>query len=553
MFQRFLSFNRVCFVCAFLVSVALVLSCGFVGVSLAQTAVAEKYSTDFEEVAPDALPADAEFATAAGSAADREAIYLKVLELREKITDAVNNNPPMETALLNEIPVTKAAPTHVAGSKADAVDLPADFLIGRNVRNSRALTGSTLAEPAAANEGKFIFYMGNTYASYSIDGGVNWVNVVIPAGPADAPILCCDPDVIYDKARGVIFWSFLYTNAAQTNGVVRIFVRPVINLANACSYTFDPGGVADNVLPDYPHLGLSNDFLYLTNNNIGPNGWAGSQVRRLNADQMASCVGVVTNTFTHVGVVGQRVFVPAEGARETMYWGAMEAANSIRIFSWPEAAAGPSSVVKNISLSTFANPDCRGGVGNFDFIERSTAFSIAGFRMRSAVGANRLSFFWNVGADAAHTQGHVHSAAFRQNDLALIAEPHIFNNAFCFGFPAVSANERGDLGLTIAAGGRLGGGGNAARGFVGLDDDYTAGFSFGTLVLTAAGTHNRSDGRFGDYFNIHPHSPAGLFFTATNYSLLNGTLPANVNARYIEFGRDRDRASYFGWRDAVAP
>jgi hypothetical protein len=535
-------------------SLAVVFGLALPGISLAQGEASEKYITATEMLEPNLNSANAEYTEVALSDVELEALRLGVLELREKVADAVNNNPPMEFRKFNEIPKNIVKPTSVSKYKADDAEVPSSFMIGRNVANTRARTQSTLAEPAAANEGKFIFYMGNTYATYSIDGGATWVDVPIPAGPADAPTACCDPDAIYDRARGIVFWSILYVNASLNNGVVRIFVRPVVNAANTCSYDIDPGGAANNLLPDYPHLGLSNDFVYLTTNNITNGNWSGSQVRRFNADQMASCVVAATNTFTHVGAVGQRVFVPAEGARETMYWGAYEAANSMRIFSWPEANAAPVSVLRNVSAANFANPDCRGGTGNFDFIERSTAWSIAGFRMRSAIGAERVSFYINAGPEGAvRPQAHVRAAVFRTSDLGLVTEPHIWNPNFCFGFPAVSTNARGDLGLTIAAGGKAGGGGSAAQGYVGLDDDYTAGIGvFGNVILTAAGTHNRSDGRFGDYFTIHPHSPAGLFFSATNYSLSGGTNPANVNARYVEFGRERDKASYLGWRNSIA-
>mgnify|MGYP005851136125 CR=1 FL=1 len=118
--------------------------------------------------------------------------------------------------------------------------------------------------------------------------------------------------------------------AALTNEVVRIFVRRSIPLANNCAYDIDPAGTANNILPDYPHLGISNNHLYLTTNNIGPTGWAGSQVRRFNIDQMADCATTTVNTFTRTGAPGQRVFVPVEGAREIMYWGMLESRTTFR-------------------------------------------------------------------------------------------------------------------------------------------------------------------------------------------------------------------------------
>jgi hypothetical protein len=126
-----------------------------------------------------------------------------------------------------------------------------------------------------------------------------------------------------------------------------------------------------------------------------------------------------------------------------------------------------------------------------------------------------------------------------------LAQPHIFSNTFCYGFPVVTANKRGDIGITLAAGGKAGGGGTAAQGYVGLDDEFTPGIGFfGTFLLTAPGTHNRSDDRFGDYLTIHQYQPCGNWFTATNYSLNNGAAVSNVNSRYIEFGRNQSSGCY---------
>lgn len=79
---------------------------------------------------------------------------------------------------------------------------------------------------------------------------------------------------------------------------------------------------------------------------------------------------------------------------------------------------------------------------------------------------------------------------------------------------------------------------------MGLDDEFTSGIHFGTLILTASGTHNRSDDRFGDYFTIHPYEPCEKWFTATNYARLNGTAVSNINSRYIEFGRNQSARCY---------
>lgn len=499
------------------------------------------------------LPASAIF-----SAEEIEAVRQQWLDQRDLIDSMVDSNPASPAGL----PLKKGREVNVIDPSI--MEAPSTFTVSRNNKNTIAngAAGSVLAEPAAASEGMEVFYAGNNYASYSTDGGATWVNVPIPAGPADALVPCCDNDVVHDKGHGETFWSTLYLNAARTNGVIRIYVRPTIPGATACSYTIDPGGTADNVVPDYPHLGLSNNYLYLTTNNLTTGTtWLNSQVRRFNLDTIITCPASITPTVaTYNGTIGtttigQRVFVPVDGARETMYWGALDNTTTFRIFSWPESSVLTSTTTRAIAASTFANPDCRGGTNNTDFVEKSTAWSITGFRMRGAVGGGNLAFYWNVGPDAAHTQGHVHSAVFREYGLTLISQPHIFNNTLCFAFPTVAANDRGDFGLTIAYGGRLGGGGPAVTGGIAIDDSYTTGVGSFTSVLaaTAGMTHNPPgpDFRYGDYLTIRPQHPCGLYFAATSYSLNGGTAVANVNARYVEFGRERYKKCSDGWRDEI--
>jgi hypothetical protein len=328
---------------------------------------------------------------------------------------------------------------------------------------------------------------------------------------------------------------------------VRLYIRRTIWENNNCSYTIDPAGTSDNLVPDYPHLGLSNDFLYLTVNNVGT-GADSAQVYRYPLDQLGECGSVSGSVYTYGWDYGQRIFVPVEGAKETMYWGAMYDSDTFRLYWWPEDEGTIYWVNRDVAASSFTNPDCRGGTGNYDFIERSTGWNITGFNLRGAIGAEGLLFFWNVGADGSHPQGHVHGALFQESDNTLIGQPHIWNPSTCFGYPALSSNLRGDYGLSIAMGGQSGGGGSAAQGYVGIADEYTGspGY-FGTVYLTADGTHNRSDGRFGDYFSVRQDIPCGNWFAATNYSLKSGSDDTNVNARYVNFGRGRDYGCYFGW------
>jgi hypothetical protein len=254
------------------------------------------------------------------------------------------------------------------------------LVIGRNNQNTNANgpLGSPLAEPAAANDALRVFAAGNNgHAEVSTDGGATWTNVPLQGGPADAPILCCDQDVVIDGARRVTFHSVLYTNSAITNGVVRIFVRRTPPAAD-CSYTIDPAGAADNIIPDFPKLGLTKRFLYLTiSADRSDITFHIARIYRLNIDQMSGCETVDFSSvdepcdFSPSCIVA--VWRPAEGTNniEAMYWGQSDNTTTFRIFRWREDSK-PTSVTRRVTASTFSEPDCRGGVGDNNWVDPIT-------------------------------------------------------------------------------------------------------------------------------------------------------------------------------------
>jgi hypothetical protein len=451
-----------------------------------------------------------------------------------------------------------AGPQSVPAAATRYPGTPSTLIVGRNNKNTAANgAGGSIspAEPAAINEGLQVFAAGNlSHNEYSTNGGSTWTNVTMPAGPSDAPLVWGDSNIVYDAARALTISSTLYLNSAQTNGVVRIFVRRTAAQATAnCSYTIDPAGTANNIVPDYPHLGLSNNSLYLSTNNVGTS-WFGSQMRRFGLEEMANCVTTPTALFTFNtgnGAPGQRIFTPAQGGiHSTMYWTSLESTTQIRVWSWPEANAAPTSTLRTVTAYNVGNPDCRGWTNNTDWAD-SLAATLHGFNLFTALGDGKLFTYWNAAADGSHPQMHLHGAVMNEVGLGVIANTVVWNSTNCIGGPNISTNDRGDVGLSTTFGGKAGGGGAAPQGYVAIDDSFTTGFTYPVLTLVASGTHSTPNGRWGDYFTVRRQTPCGLFFTATNYAFLNGATLSTLNSRYVEFGRGRDEKCYRGWRDKV--
>lgn len=174
---------------------------------------------------------------------EAEALLQRKQQIRQRMITRANNQPPSPPGL----PLQVGPSTEVRAYEDPAVKfhgVPGTLILGRNNKNTRAngVLGSTLAEPVAVNNAAHVFAAGNfNHAEFSANGGVTWTNVPLPAGPADAPIACCDHDAVIDDATRVTFHSVLYVNSALTNGVLRIFVRRNINPPTAaCFYDIDP-------------------------------------------------------------------------------------------------------------------------------------------------------------------------------------------------------------------------------------------------------------------------------------------------------------------------
>lgn len=445
------------------------------------------------------------------------------------------------------VPPASAPASRIEKAGTRAKDTAKGLVVARNYRNFAASsdacgTAIPLAEPAAANDGPDVYYTGNiSHQEFSTDHGASYECAQpYPVGLPEAPFPLGDTDVIYDQARDVTFHSVMYVNANLTNAVARVFVRHNIPSPDNCYYDVDFDPASTNVFADYPHLGLSKKFLFVSGNRISQTTWLGAAIGRLSLDDIAACRTASGNSINFTNPGGQRILVPGHGARNVEYFAWVNTPTQWRVFSWPDNSTAVGSTLHNVSAMTFGDADCRGGVNNTDWASPLEA-SIIGFNVRTAVTKRTVNVWVATDADAAHPNAHIVGAEFRlgtnPNDLRLVQEPVIAFADRCSGEPAVGVNDNGEQGLAIAVGGRRGGGGPAVTTAVGLKDDYSRGPGAFTFREIAAATHNPADGRYGDYFTVRRNSPCGRYFDATGYGLLGGTQTANVNARYVEFGR----------------
>jgi hypothetical protein len=464
-------------------------------------------------------------------------------EHREEMDGIMNKKPPVapgpRRVKRQFVPETQI---ETPASFLTALPAPDGFYIGSNQTYSVSGKDGKVAEPSVANSGKNWFATQNSSAGYSSDAGVTWTKVPVPKNPpVNAPNFCCDQDVVHDHGRNVTIWSRLFLGANRANGVVRIEVRSADNLTDLCHYDIDGG---PGVKHDYPHLGLGNDFLYLTANVLTKGkGWTGAKVWRFKLDQLASCQTVGYRWFNWKGSVGQVIWTPARGTTDTMYLVTIENSSQNRFFWWPESSKTLSSKLIDVPAVTFGQSTCIGGASGNNYIEKG-ATSAIGLTMRSSVGWDNgeqyVATYYGAMPSASRPQAYEAGMLVRTSDQTLLSTPDLWNPNMCMAYADVTSNSRGDLGMTIAAGGSLTGG-SVVQGYVGISDSYSRGANrgkFTTIYRVASGDDNPSV--YGDYLTARVQEPVDTAFIATSYAWLAGA----TNTHIVEFMRGRYAQAY---------
>ena len=396
---------------------------------------------------------------------------------------------------------------------------------------------SDINEPSLGNGGKYVWYSGNWYAARSVDGGVSW-SYTNPA--SSMPDFCCDQDVIYDKSRDQLIWyrQGLYQPASGRNRF--ILSRSIDGGATWCSWSFYPTTFNSgwtNQWFDYPHLALSNDYLWLTTNRIagGGNSVNLSVLARASLDTIRSCTSLGMTYWTQSS---GRTWTPVQGARETMYVGRIENTSTLVVYWVPESSTTLSAVSRTIPTWTNAAMVCTLPNGNNPCARSDSRIKVGW------VGKGVIGFFWNVAAGGGFPMPYVNAATFRESDKAYLGRPYIWccssGTSFAWHYAAASPNERGDLGIATWAMG----GGRYPQLYVGIDDDYNGTPPGWEVALAASSSTGPGSNSWGDYLRVRPHAPGGYGWIASGYTSTTGGVSV---PRYVVFSRGRDELSVKRW------
>lgn len=445
-------------------------------------------------------------------------------------------------------------------------------------------TSSSVAEPAAANNNKIVFYTSNFLAAMSDDNGRtgSWKF----ANPRDMPTFCCDQDVIFHDRYGVFIWY--RQGYADVNGENTFRLSISKDAVNWWFWDFQPKEINAgwvNQWFDYPHIALSAHSLWITSNmydNNTPAKFKGAVALELPMDDLSRGKGFAYNIYP----IDQFSPTPVQGASDTMYVGAHLGNNEIAIYSMTEGGGPYPEVDRYIDAYTVGYRQgsketatdaakhvmsCP-GPDSINWCARSDDRITNGWTSSGYVG-----FFWNARQggigycsplgydDSFHyfnpyslfcttsrvddfPYPYIDGAVFDLgDDFRYVARPYVWNTDHAWSYASSSPNL--NL-LGIAAfygGGKYYPGENVAIQYIKeplSSRPLSSGPSFSGLVDSNGGP---SDSSWGDYIRVRPYAapddPFNHLWIATAFTYnKNNPIPGvdTVKTYYAIFGRDAD-------------
>jgi hypothetical protein len=409
---------------------------------------------------------------------------------------------------------------------------------------------SVVTEPSAGNKGFLIFYTGNWFAARSLDGGTTWTY----NNPfSDMGDFCCDQDVLYDPSHQIFIWY----RQANRDSVGENYFRLAISTDTVHWWYYDikPSFFNSSWTKqwwDYPHLAISNNYLFITSNVF--DGTSRAVMSKVSLVSLAAHSAISFGFFEHpFQAQGRRTVTPVQGATDTMYFGTHLSNDQMRIYKWPDASNTISWFDRKIAAWT---PSARGsmscsGPDGFNWCSFADNRVLNGWIRNGVVG-----FLWNVGQGGGFAFPYLNSATFAIPDMSYRDRPLIWNpnNAWMYGF--ASPNGRG-LGLVAFAGG----GASHPQINIAVSDNFQSSPPW-HMSGVASGTNGPSAQRWGDYLRVRAlngNTSSCSLWMGTGYVLQGdsgqpaGQVSNSIFPHYFVFGREIDGAPSACYGSSVLP
>ncbi|HEV8420449.1 MAG TPA: hypothetical protein VGR13_03735, partial [Actinomycetota bacterium] len=343
-----------------------------------------------------------------------------------------------------------------------------DFQVMRNTAPSPPNGyASSIGEPSVGQAGKFVFYTHNWYAHRSTDGGQTWTGIDPFVG---FPDFCCDQEAIYSTGRNVLIWERMgLVPVGGTENVIKLGAS-TNGGASFCNFDITPGQIGEsNAWHDYPHLAVTNRYLWMTTNLFDlTDTWIKSVIMRFPLSVLSTCGSLNYSTWSTNAVF---TITPAQGALYTQFFVSHLDTNTERIFYIYQGSGSLLFTDTDVPAWT-ATPR---GSAHCPILGGSNPCARTDDRV-SSVFVRRLNGqywqlweFWNVAEGGGFPLPYVNAATFGTS-LNYIARPNLWSAGTAYAYASGVESERGDVGLNVTSFTSS----TYPSQVVGLDDDFNA-------------------------------------------------------------------------------
>ena len=300
-----------------------------------------------------------------------------------------------------------------------------------------------VGEISVAENGSTVMLTGNSFVSFSLDGGTTFANVnPTTIFPQDDGGFCCDQVVEYVPEFDLFVWLLQYSGSPNR---IRIAVQDTEQLrsSNGTAWTywdFTSGMLGTGTL-DYNDMSFGRSNLYWTTQNGD-----GRVVIRVPLQQL-DARGTVNFEYTAgTDALWSHVTHNADNA---VYWAGHVSNSELRVFSMVDGQGSYSW--RTVSINSWPNGT------NTDLAPDGTDWmsfeSWKHYVFGNALAGNDVWFSWLASSNANFPHPHVQMVRIDTSTFSLDEQVQIWNPDFAFMDAYLATNSRGELGLDIAFGG----------------------------------------------------------------------------------------------------
>jgi hypothetical protein len=434
--------------------------------------------------------------------------------------------PTMPMALEDSVPLAALA------ALGTGPMTPADTLtVLKNVQLNDVATADTashVCEPSVAINGDVVFYTGNWFAAVSTDAGTTFKYVdpytTFPNPPGMG--FCCDQVVNYVASIDTFVWLLQYSADASGKNIQRIAYATTARVRTGTWRFFDITpqslGLGPKIWLDFPDLAVGQNMLYMTTNCFAGGPWRASAVVRI---RLSSFTSGTLSAARSISTSHPSLRV-AQNCQSTAYFVGHNSTSSLRVFSWRESSATPTS--RDVAVATWGSgpyssivPDGHNWLQRAD--ARHTGATLTG---------NEVWFAWGSpkGGVNARPQPFVQIARINITTMALIENINLWDPTSAICYAGLSTNANKEVGASYAIGGGT------------RFPTHVVGILTGTRrqVTTFASTRGPADNKWGDYLTVRRHYPNQKLFCAAGYSLQSGAGSSDATPNLTLYGRSGD-------------